>query len=127
MKKIEKLPKTTSLSSEEWLSLVIVSVNELVDWQNEMVETWEVLIATQTIPEVVLEANTPQEDKQYITSVGHSTLDLGSRETSKVTRLEVIDEEGRVYSRWDARIYLDYQDGGKTLKIFVEQDNGKRD
>ena len=61
-----------------------------------------------------LEANTPEPHTSDTPQEG-------------VTRLEVIDEDGRVYSRWDARIYLDYQDGGKTLKIFVEQDNDKRD
>jgi hypothetical protein len=36
-----------------------------------------------------------------------------------VTRLEVIDKQGRVYSQWNCSIQLSYQDNGKTLKIFV--------
>lgn len=36
-----------------------------------------------------------------------------------VTRLEVIDKQGRVYSQWNCTIELSYQDDGKTLKIFV--------
>lgn len=38
---------------------------------------------------------------------------------SAVTRLEVIDEVGRVYSRWDVRIDPELQDDGRTLKLFV--------
>jgi hypothetical protein len=41
-------------------------------------------------------------------------------DTSKVTRLEVIDETGRVYSKWDCSVELSYQDDGKTLKVFVK-------
>lgn len=36
-----------------------------------------------------------------------------------VTRLEIIDKQGRVYSQWNCTIQLSYQDDGKTLKIFV--------
>ena len=36
-----------------------------------------------------------------------------------VTRLEVIDKQGRVYSQWNCTIELSYQDDGKTLKVFV--------
>ena len=48
---------------------------------------------------------------------------------SSVTRLEVIDEFGRIYVR-DPRVHgpiqveLSYQDGGRTLKVFV-QSRGK--
>lgn len=40
--------------------------------------------------------------------------------TSEVTRFEVIDKTGRVYSKWDCSIELSYQDNGKTLKVFVD-------
>jgi len=42
-----------------------------------------------------------------------------------VTRFEVIDHRaavvsfGRVFSAWDVSIELSYQDGGRTLKVFV--------
>lgn len=39
-----------------------------------------------------------------------------------VTRIEVIDEDGRSYSKWN--IYnktFSFQDEGKTLKIFLDQ------
>lgn len=37
-----------------------------------------------------------------------------------VTRLEVIDDTGRAYVRWNCRIEFSCQDDGKTLKIFVK-------
>lgn len=37
----------------------------------------------------------------------------------KVTRVEVIDENGRVYTKWDCYVELSYQDDGRTLKLFV--------
>lgn len=42
----------------------------------------------------------------------------------KVTRFEVIDESGRMYVIYDAtNIVLNYQDDGKTLKVFVSRNN----
>jgi hypothetical protein len=41
-------------------------------------------------------------------------------EPNKVTRLEVIDQIGRAYVKWDCEIKLSYQDDGRTLKIFVK-------
>ena len=39
---------------------------------------------------------------------------------TKVNRLEVINESGRVYTRYNCKPLLNLQDDGKTLKIFVE-------
>lgn len=41
-----------------------------------------------------------------------------------VTRFEVIDETGRVFTRWNTSIQLSYQDDGRTLKVFVEKSHG---
>lgn len=38
-----------------------------------------------------------------------------------VTRFEVIDENGRVYSQWSCKIELSYQDDGRTLKVFIKK------
>jgi hypothetical protein len=40
-----------------------------------------------------------------------------------ITRVEVIDENGRSYVNWkpDNRVKLSIQDSGKTLKIFISQ------
>jgi len=40
-------------------------------------------------------------------------------DNSKVTRFEVIDENGRVYTKHNSKIELSYQDDGRTLKVFV--------
>lgn len=37
----------------------------------------------------------------------------------KVTRIEVIDEMGRVYVRRGVTVEISYQDEGRTLKVFV--------
>ena len=39
---------------------------------------------------------------------------------STITRLEVIDEAGRKYTRWKCKIDPSVQDQGRTLKLFVE-------
>jgi vacuolar-type H+-ATPase subunit E/Vma4 len=38
-----------------------------------------------------------------------------------VTRLEVIDSEGRIYVKHDVSVELSYQDDNRTLKIFVSE------
>lgn len=39
---------------------------------------------------------------------------------SRVTRIEVIDQNGRAYSQWGVQtVELSYQDDGRTLKVFV--------
>lgn len=44
---------------------------------------------------------------------------------SKITRVEVIDENGRSYVNWkeENRIELYIQDQGRTLKIFINKKN----
>lgn len=41
---------------------------------------------------------------------------------SAVTRIEVIDETGRVYVRWGVHVEVDMQDAGRTMKVFVLSD-----
>lgn len=41
----------------------------------------------------------------------------------KITRFEVIDENGRVYVAKDCKVELSYQDDGKTLKVFIKNKN----
>jgi len=40
-------------------------------------------------------------------------------DNSKVTRFEVIDENGRVYTKYNCTIKLSYQDDSRTLKVFI--------
>lgn len=43
----------------------------------------------------------------------------------KITRFEVIDEKGRVYSNWDlATVEPSVQDQGRTLKMFIIKREG---
>lgn len=39
---------------------------------------------------------------------------------ARISRVEVIDEKGRAYSRWDLAVGASIQDNGRTLKLFVE-------
>jgi hypothetical protein len=50
---------------------------------------------------------------------------MNSTDLHRITRLEVIDETGRVYTNWhpDNRITLSFQDGNRTLKVFVGKDS----
>ena len=47
----------------------------------------------------------------------------GELEMTRITRVEVIDENGRSYVNWeeDNDITLSYQDDGRTLKVFVNK------
>lgn len=36
-----------------------------------------------------------------------------------ITRVEVIDDKGRAYTRWSVIVQLSLQDDGRTLKVFV--------
>jgi hypothetical protein len=42
------------------------------------------------------------------------------KETQRVTRFEVIDENGRAYVRYGVSVELSLQDNDRTLKIFVQ-------
>jgi len=39
---------------------------------------------------------------------------------SKITRFEVIDENGRAYTQRNCKVELSYQDDGRTLKVFIK-------
>ena len=44
-----------------------------------------------------------------------------------LTRIEVIDDTGRVYIRRGVSVTLSYQDDGRTLKVFVKEKAKKND
>jgi hypothetical protein len=44
----------------------------------------------------------------------------GDSDNSKVTRFEVIDENGRVYTKHNCTLELSYQDNSRTLKVFIK-------
>lgn len=41
-------------------------------------------------------------------------------EKVKITRVEVIDDLGRQYLAYPESVELSFQDGGRTLKVFVK-------
>jgi hypothetical protein len=58
------------------------------------------------------------ENKSFIK--GYSQCQQDMADTSKVTRFEVIDENGRAYTQRDCKVELSYQDDGRTLKVFIK-------
>jgi hypothetical protein len=43
-----------------------------------------------------------------------------------VTRVEVIDDDGWSYSNQGvSKVYISYQDGGRTLKLFISNCTGE--
>lgn len=61
---------------------------------------------------------TPAEQRSYYKGVarGHEDYDF-----SKVTRVEVIDSNGRAYVAYDVAPTIMLQDDGRTLKVFVDR------
>ena len=51
---------------------------------------------------------------------GYTQCQEDNADTSKVTRVEVIDEYGRRYTRHNCKVELSYQDDGRTLKVFIK-------
>lgn len=56
--------------------------------------------------------NRPACDMQEMRKMGEKV--------GKVTRFEVIDENGRIYTICGCEIELSWQDDGQTLKVFVK-------
>jgi hypothetical protein len=46
---------------------------------------------------------------------------METNSTDKVTRVEVIDQDGRSYVNWNDnnKVELSFQDDGRTLKVFI--------
>lgn len=42
----------------------------------------------------------------------------------KVTRVTFVTDGGRIYEDHGVSVYLDYQDDGRTLKVFVSKRTG---
>ena len=40
-------------------------------------------------------------------------------DTAKISRVTLVDENGRVYERWNLDVILSIQDDGRTLKVFA--------
>jgi hypothetical protein len=61
---------------------------------------------------------------RYIDNVMESISSYICERDKNVNRVEVIDDTGRVYVNWDEKnkVTVDYQDEGKTLKVFIRKE-----
>lgn len=78
--------------------------------------------------------NLPINNTEPNTKLHFLTAELGAmqlilrrmeKELSHISRVEVIDEEGRSYTNYlkeDQSVNLVVQDDGRTLKVFIERD-----
>ena len=64
-------------------------------------------------------------DGQYDYDVAVPLIRDKIAEISLLTRVEVIDEKGRAYVADGVSVRLDYQDDGRTLKVFVTRETDK--
>jgi hypothetical protein len=55
--------------------------------------------------------------------MGYNQCQEDMADTQKITRFEVIDENGRVCTRHNCNVELSYQDDGRTLKVFINSLN----
>lgn len=65
--------------------------------------------------------NQPDEGKAYEDGFNRG-YNQAHYDLNKVNRVEAIDENGRSYVNWDEdnSVYIEIQDSGKTLKIFID-------
>ena len=59
-----------------------------------------------------------------MTDLHEMAIELAAERLKKVNRLEVIDENGRSYTRYfktGERLQYQFQDDGQTLKIFISK------
>jgi hypothetical protein len=54
---------------------------------------------------------------------GYTQCQQDMAKDQTVTRFEVIDENGRAYTRPYCKVELSYQDDGRTLKVFINSLN----
>jgi hypothetical protein len=81
-----------------------------IDW---LIEQWPIL-ESQLPPRIIEQAKEIEKQQQ-----------LEQNNTSNITRIEVIQHSepynGRAYTNYNAKnVELQYQDKGKTLKIFLK-------
>ena len=60
-------------------------------------------------------------EEGYVDGYNQCQQDMANVDNVKVTRFEVIDESGRVYTKRKCKVELSYQDDDTTLKVFIKQ------
>lgn len=72
----------------------------------------------------VLDYEETELEWQWISEyVQEEKAKIAALNTSKVNRVEVIDENGKSYVNWQDhnKVELSFQDDGRTLKIFINR------
>ena len=57
-----------------------------------------------------------------MTDLHEMAIELAEEKLKKISRLTVVDEDGRSYERWfkeGEHLQYQFQDDGRTLKIFI--------
>jgi hypothetical protein len=80
----------------------------------------EILYAKSKYEETYLENELLEIYKQEIMREDEVIVD-GIMKLPRVTRVEVIDENGRSYVNYDVEVELSYQDSAQTLKLFLKK------
>ena len=79
--------------------------------------------------EVIIAADTYEEAEKLLKNMmwdvrgvyNYQMINSSVSMPDKVTRVEVIDQDGRSYVNWDEsnKVELSFQDDGRTLKVFI--------
>lgn len=80
----------------------------------------EILYAKSKYDETYLKQELLESFKNEIMREDEVIVD-GIMKLPRVTRVEVIDENGRSYVNYDVEVELSYQDSAQTLKLFLKK------
>ena len=80
----------------------------------------EILYAKSKYDETYLESELLEIYKEEIMREDEVIVD-GIMKLPRVTRVEVIDENGRSYVKYGVEVELSYQDSAQTLKLFLKK------
>ena len=80
----------------------------------------EILYAKSKYDETYLKQELLESFKNEIMREDEVIVD-GIINLPKVTRVEVIDENGRSYVKYNVEVELSYQDSAQTLKLFLKK------
>jgi hypothetical protein len=80
----------------------------------------EILYAKSKYDETYLESELLEIYKEEIMKEDEVIVD-GIIKLPRVTRVEVIDENGRSYVKYGVEVELSYQDSAQTLKLFLKK------
>lgn len=100
------------MTFDEWL-------NKYYSYRNRNFKN-EILYAKSKYDETYLKQELLESFKNEIMREDEIIVD-GIMKLPRVTRVEVIDENGRSYVNYDVEVELSYQDSAQTLKLFLKK------